>query len=226
MTRATWGVQDAIIVFLVAQVGSAFWASGVAAITGESLGSGSILALFLAQLSLYGIYLVGPTLVVNRKGAGPVADLRAGVSPRDLPVGLAAGVVTQLSLIPLYIPIERLVEEDPSDAARRLFDRADGTLDLALLFVMVVVLAPLVEEYFYRGLLLRALQHRLGDVSAVVLSAALFSLAHFLPLQFPGLFVFGLVAGVLAIRFDRLGPCWFMHAAFNFVSYVQLVAER
>ena len=63
----------------------------------------------------------------------------------------------------------------------------------------------------------------MGTNWAIVGSAALFGAAHLEPLQFPALFVFGLVAAVLATRTGRLGPGIWAHVAFNSVAVVNLV---
>ena len=59
--------------------------------------------------------------------------------------------------------------------------------------------------------------HGLGGLLplAVAIGTAVFAAAHFEPLQFPALFVFGLVAAVLATRTGRLGPGIWAHLAFN-----------
>ena len=85
-----------------------------------------------------------------------------------------------------------------SEPARTLTDRAGSDAEVVLLVLMVVVGAPIVEELFFRGLVLRSIQARWNDGLALVASALLFALVHFQPLQFPGLFAFGLVARLRA----------------------------
>jgi membrane protease YdiL (CAAX protease family) len=58
---------------------------------------------------------------------------------------------------------------------------------------------------------------------AVVATGLLFALAHFEAVQFAGLAVFGVVLGVLAWRFGRLGPSVAAHAAFNAAAVVSIV---
>ncbi len=57
----------------------------------------------------------------------------------------------------------------------------------------------------YRGLLQGAAVRRLNDGVAVVAVAAFFALIHFRWVEFPGLFVFGLVLGVCALQ---TRPVW------------------
>jgi membrane protease YdiL (CAAX protease family) len=62
-------------------------------------------------------------------------------------------------------------------------------------------------------------------VVGVVLVAAWFAVIHFRPVEYPGLFVFGLVLGVCALRTRRLGMSVLTHMAFNATGLV-LVAGR
>jgi membrane protease YdiL (CAAX protease family) len=86
---------------------------------------------------------------------------------------------------------------------------------LVVLVAVVAVGAPVVEEIIYRGMIQQALQSRLDDVLAVVLSALFFALIHLQPVEIPGLFVFGLVAGACFMRTGRLGMSIMVHVAFN-----------
>jgi membrane protease YdiL (CAAX protease family) len=134
--------------------------------------------------------------------------------------------VAQAVVVPiLYAPILRLLDRSPDDVAeeaRELTDKATG-LGIVLLVVIVVLIAPVVEEIFFRGLLLRSLERRFGPGWSLGVSSVLFGLAHFQWLQLPALVMFGLVAGVLVQRYGRLGPAIFAHIAFNAVTVVVLL---
>jgi membrane protease YdiL (CAAX protease family) len=58
---------------------------------------------------------------------------------------------------------------------------------LAISGLVAVVLAPLAEEMYFRGLLLDWLQQKLAPLLSALLSAVLFSLVHFLYLICPGM---------------------------------------
>jgi membrane protease YdiL (CAAX protease family) len=86
--------------------------------------------------------------------------------------------------------------------------------------------APVVEELFFRGLVLRSLLPLAPAPVAVVASGVLFGLAHWQGVQFPGLAVFGVVLGVLAYRTGRLTPGIGAHAAFNAVAVLSVISLR
>ena len=186
--------------------------------------------LALLQLPLWAGW-VGALVVAGRKGDGVVAEFGFRAEWLDVPVGLALGVALQLVVLPLlYLPVLALLgkdNEDLSEPAKELAGRANGGTGWLLLLLLVGIGAPVVEELFYRGLLQRALLKRgLPAWASVVLGAAVFAAMHLEALQFLGLFVFGLVAGVLAHRTGRLGPSVAAHVGFNVTTVVTLWLTR
>lgn len=176
--------------------------------------------LALSSLGLW-IPLVAMVVGLGRKFGRDhlVADYGVSFRPVDL-VGIPAGVLAQLVVLPLvYLPLQHFWPGTFSDdrleeRARDLWDNAHGA-GLALLVVVVVVGAPLVEELVYRGLLQGALTRRLDDVVGLVAAALWFAAIHFQPVEFPGLFMIGLVLGVCMWRTGRLGMPILAHVAFN-----------
>jgi membrane protease YdiL (CAAX protease family) len=171
-----------------------------------------------------------PVWASRRKGAGDLGeDFGFRVIPSDAGLGVPIGIASQLLLVPLvYIPIQWLFgKHDLSGQAQQIIDKAHGAGPLVLLGVVLIVGAPVAEELFFRGLLLRALQRRFApsphaDAWAVAGSSVVFGLAHFELFQLPALVLFGAVLGVLAVRTGRLGPGIWAHAAFNAVTVIFL----
>lgn len=80
--------------------------------------------------------------------------------------------------------------------------------------LFAVIVAPLVEEYIFRGLLLTGLTRQLTPVLAILASAALFAVVH-PPVSIAPVFVLGLGAAVLATRSKRLLPGVILHLSYN-----------
>ena len=114
--------------------------------------------------------------------------MRFRVERRDPLIGLPVGVVTQLVLVPLlYVPIFWIFgHKDLSDEARRSSPTAPRAPGIALLILLVVIGAPIVEELFFRGFLMGALERTMGPAWALWLSALFFGVVHFEPLQTAG----------------------------------------
>ena len=98
--------------------------------------------------------------------------------------------------------------------ARDLVDAAQGAWFIVL-FLVVVVGAPFVEELVYRGFIQGGLQSRLGSTWALLITAAWFTVVHLEPIEFPGLFAFAIVLGLCYRRAQRLGLAMVTHLAFN-----------
>jgi uncharacterized protein len=188
----------------------------------------SLGALAAGEAALWLGLLGVPILASRRKGAGDLGtDFGFSFRWSDPLVGLPVGVVCQLLLVPLiYLPLQQFISKhDLEEPVRKVTDSAHGGGYIALTIV-VVVGAPIVEELFFRGLVLRSLQRRFGDTWAVVGSAVVFGIAHFELLQLPALVALGIILGVMAVSTKRLGPSIFTHAGFNLVTMIALGLSR
>jgi membrane protease YdiL (CAAX protease family) len=176
--------------------------------------------LFAGVAATWVAYLVGMWVASERAGSGSfVEDYRLRFAPVDL-LGVPIGALTQLVLVPLlYLPLSRIWPDtfSPdrlSENAEKLVDRATGG-SVVLLVLMVCLFAPVVEELVYRGLLQGSFAARFDRVAAWIAASAWFALIHFRPVEYPGLFVFGLVSGAALLVTGRLGMSIVTHVAFN-----------
>jgi membrane protease YdiL (CAAX protease family) len=92
------------------------------------------------------------------------------------------------------------------------------TAGIVLFVVLVVFMAPLFEEIFFRGFLFRGFSSSWGWVAGACVSAAVFGIAHLQLDVFVPLFALGLA---LAWVYKRTGSLWtsiVFHALFNAVA--------
>lgn len=78
-------------------------------------------------------------------------------------------------------------------------------LNFLLTLLLAGGIAPLVEETIFRGLIYGWLRTHMPMIVAIVISAAIFSAAHVIPLLFPALFVVGII---LAVVYEYSGSLW------------------
>ena len=178
-------------------------------------------------------FLGAVALASRRRGTGHIGhDMRLGIRPWDFVVGPLVGVAGQVLLIPLlYIPLRYAIphlDRRLGEPARHLTGGFHGPT-LAVIGVLTVLVVPVVEELFFRGLVLGSMLRlfgnagrSLGPALAVVVTGILFGLAHFEPLQFLGLAAFGIVLSMLAYKTGRLGPGILAHASFNLVAILAI----
>ena len=97
--------------------------------------------------------------------------------------------------------------------------------------IVALVVAPVVEELFFRGLLQRALESMVPTGWAIVLQGVVFGMLHGDPtagminlLIIVPIGVAGMGFGFVLHRYKRLGPAIAAHAWFNAVAVVVLLA--
>jgi membrane protease YdiL (CAAX protease family) len=220
--------QSRITVGIAALTWTVCWFAGnlvggaVLAASGREVGTADtpIWLTLLGAIGLWVPMLIGLGYVSTQYGLRSFSrDYGLSFRPIDL-LGIPIGILTQLVLVRLlYWPLQEIWPDTFStpqvqESARTLYESADGAW-LVGLVLMVVVGAPFVEELLYRGLLQGAFRRRVDDTVALVFVALWFAVIHFRPVEYPGLFVVGLVLGVCALVTDRIGMSIVAHCAFN-----------
>lgn len=79
----------------------------------------------------------------------------------------------------------------------------------------VVIMAPVIEEMIFRGVIMHGLMRNNSKFTAIFVSALLFALFHLNPWQFPATFVLGIVLGILMLRTRNIYLCILGHAINN-----------
>jgi membrane protease YdiL (CAAX protease family) len=94
----------------------------------------------------------------------------------------------------------------------------------ALNAAVVVIAAPIVEEFTFRGLGFRLLAP-FGTFVAVVGTAVAFAADHGLVEGFPALFLFGIGVALVRLRTGSIYPGMMLHACFNAFALAAAVAR-
>ncbi len=227
--------------FVVGQIISTIMVVVVAAALGKAGSVGSLIAspvppAWIIVTELVGIWIgfVGAVLIASRYfGTRRIRnDMGLSFKSIDLVIGIVTGLVSQIIMIPiLYIPLRAIypdLSHKLSGPAHELTGGFHG-YDLAIIGALIVIVVPVVEEMFFRGLLLSSLialfertGKRVGPALAVITGGICFGLAHFEPLQLLGLAAFGIVLCIIAYKVRRIGPTIVAHATFNLVAIVAI----
>ena len=124
--------------------------------------------------------------------------------------------------------VEFLAELIPTDTPilKDLYEFYKKSLDIVFenpvaAFIAVSILAPLLEELVFRGLLLRGLlNNKVNPWFAIVLVALLFGAAHLNPWQFVGAGFLGIILGFVYWRTKDLWICIYLHFLNNTISFI------
>ena len=121
------------------------------------------------------------------------------------------------------IPLEFLYEHlgiEMDENTEKVFE---GLMKEPWGYVAVGILAPLVEEIVFRGAILRSLLDMMSKKNhwvAIMISAAMFGLAHGNTAQFVNALLMGLLLGWMYYRTRSLVPGILMHWVNNTVAYI------
>lgn len=100
----------------------------------------------------------------------------------------------------------------------QLLEHIRASFGIGVALWLVVVFAPVVEEFVFRGVLLRAFAAHLNFWAANLFQAVLFAAMHLDPSAFPYLVLVGAAAGWLARRSGGLAAPIALHVVFNLVA--------
>jgi membrane protease YdiL (CAAX protease family) len=167
--------------------------------------------------------LVTAVLLANR--TLPPKPWHFGLRPTRLwaAVGWAAlGIATFFVFSAVYAAI---VHPDVKQRVTEELGADQGPVGLILAGVVVVMLAPVFEELFFRGFLYRALRSSLRPAFAAAIVGVVFGLIHWAPggaqggLVVPPLAALGFIFCIVYERTGSLYPVIAMHALNNAVAY-------
>lgn len=193
-----------------------FSALDPALLSGEDLGIFSYLALFFAQ-----IFLVAPIALFLFKNGYKLSDnFRFKSLSRNLlfySLTLSFGVVLISS--ELNIIIDSIFPLPDSFLNLDSLLSPENPFSLILVFLTVVVVAPIGEEMVFRGFLQRFLETSWGDITrAILVSSLFFTLIHFNPYWAIQIYLMGLILGYLSWLTKSIYPSILLHMSINGTS--------
>lgn len=156
---------------------------------------------------VYGLAVLATYAVIVRRSRGNWRQIGFRVPPL-LPMLLTPVLFIgqMIALIVINAVLLALVGEFENPQVAALTDPAGFSwLNFGFVFVVGAIVAPIVEELLFRGLLYQWLRRHGGVAVAAIASAALFSVVHFIPLLMPALFAVGII---FALAFEWSQSLW------------------
>lgn len=224
---AAWRYRDVIVVFLAGFAGSLAM-SIVLLAAGTDISDPIPFSLVFAAQALSSLLVVW--WLSRSRGTGSLAnDVGLVIRGRDW-WGVPAGMALQIGIAILTLPLIFLIwgDDPPSQGVTEITETAATTLEQIFVVISVAVLAPIVEEVIYRGMLLSTLRQRFRPWAAIVISALVFSLIHAVLdvnaiAAVPGLFILGIVLGWVALRRHNLSLAIALHSGINLLAAISLL---
>lgn len=175
-----------------------------------------LLANTMTYTMISGLLTIAIVIAVYRLRRKPMADalwLR-GVDGPTLLTGAALAPA-------LYLIVGGALSLLP-EAWLESYNEASAGIDSGTLtgVLAVAVVAPVVEELIFRGLMLNRLSRVMPGWLAAVLSSAAFGVCHGHPVWFAYAFVLGAFFAFLDLRAQSILPSILGHVAFNAISQI------
>ncbi len=221
--RAPWSIRELLgVLFLGGVIAVILLIVGVVVVSllpSDIVDDASAPAEFAGIASaIYGGFGLATWLVIVRRKGLPWSSL--GVVPvgaKTLLTMIPAGFVLLFLNLLLLTPVTfflGLGDPDAGQENEKIFSPEGGlqALDYLWLLIPLAVLAPVVEELGFRGLLYGYMRGRTGVILSVIVSALVFAVLH---VVIPPLFVMGAILAVLAERYRSIVPGIVLHATNN-----------
>lgn len=194
------------------------------ALAANAAGVPHILVFVIELAGLWSGLLGACWLASRRWGTGSlVRDYGLRVSGQSVKHGLLGAAMAYGAAVFATLAVPRHYVGSNTDVFKQV---ATGPGQYLVFALVATVGAPVVEELFFRGLLLRSLAGALPPAAAIGVSAACFGLAHISPLLGAGnvsvvvsIFAVGIALGIVA-RKHGVGTSAISHATFNLVSVI------
>jgi len=206
-----------------AMIGIAGMVEVISLVTGITVGFGGSDQLWKIRVIAYGCVGLLAWIIMHRflsgrdvsaasiwrwHGKKPLAETALAYTRAALTGAALAGlaVLYLMALRALPITHDFMVVQDKM--------RSASQADHLGIILLAVGMAPFAEEYFFRGLLYRALDREWGGWRALVGSAAYFAIYH-PPLSWLPVFALGACSAWSFRKSGLLGPCVIMHMVYN-----------
>lgn len=205
----SWGDLLTLLgVFIVATVLGSLLTGILQKIGSVSVGFGAFLG-YVIQFSLVIIFGLFQRKIRSPKGT---RLLKFGLAKLDFVI-ILWGTIMVLATGVVIEPLLNLFPETNLDRLGNIM-AAGGWM----MFTSIVI-APIMEEILFRGILQDALMRKYGVFVGILIASAVFGIVHLIPQQVVNAFMIGIVLGYIYYRTGALLPVILIHCINNAISY-------
>jgi membrane protease YdiL (CAAX protease family) len=174
-----------------------------------------------SQIASYPLIIGIMAIIVRRRSGEPfLTSIRWNWPSRKATWFFLSGIVLAFAVEAMahFLPIPKSLPMD------KFFNDATSAY---LMAVFGILIAPVLEELFFRGMLFPTLRRGVGVLLSVVLTAAAFAAIHGAQLGYAwapilSIFVVGLVLTLVRERADSVASSVLTHAGYNFTLFALL----
>lgn len=143
----------------------------------------------------------------------------------EIPVTLVLTYIGSIGLILILLALVQLVK--PSILEELESSLTSSSVNMTSTFVVVIsifsaaIVAPIVEEFIFRGILMNRLYNKYGLLKSVIYSSLIFFIMHLNPN--PMLVCLGVSCAFLVYKYKSLIPSMILHVCNNFIVSLRYV---
>jgi uncharacterized protein len=221
--RPRWPAWYAAVGFVVGLTGTLIGVGVLAAILGVDPDEQSATFTILATLVQNAVF-IGTAVVFASMTLKPRA-WHFGLNRTDLWTGIGWASLGLFSYYFLTFTYAALVQPDADQGVTDALGADEGTAGLVIAGFMVIAVAPVAEEIFFRGFFYRALRSRFTVPVAALIDGLLFGAIHYdysgadALLILPPLALLGAIFCIVYERTGSLFPVIALHAINNALAY-------
>ena len=191
---------------------------------------GFLISILAGAAALFVGFFLYPYSITKRKGYGSLKkDFDLKFEWIDIPLGFSVAIVAILGTGALGYLYQTVTGSAPQGNTSTLTESSSSILVILAIIFTTVVVAPLCEEVFFRGLVMKSLQKKFDNTFiSVAGSSFLFGVMHLMTGGSAAFVVistsmFGVVFAVLAVYTKRLGPAITAHVFLNAIVVTSTV---
>lgn len=146
----------------------------------------------------------------------------------EVPIALiltyVAGMGLILILLYIVYKVNPYILQSFNKSLAEEHQKARSIFIITIDFVDTVVLAPILEEIIFRGILLSKLYSKYGIVRAIIFTSVIFFMVHFK--TNPMTFIIGITNCILVLKYKSLIPAILVHALNNLFVLTRIMGSK
>lgn len=171
------------------------------------------LTVFIATLIQYPAVIVFAVWLLRKRGMKkPVLSFSLR---RSDPTMILWGLLVIVAVSVVIEPLLLIFPAENMDLMRQYVLQGG-----ALTMFTVVILAPILEEMLFRGIVQESTSRFYGPLAGILIASAIFAIVHPNPQQIVNAFFSGLILGYIYYRTRSLIPVIVIHAVNNAIAYI------
>ncbi|MBV7272471.1 CPBP family intramembrane metalloprotease [Clostridium sp. PL3] len=144
--------------------------------------------------------------------------------PISLILTYIAGIGMILILLYIVYRINPGIVQNFNKGLKDTYEKAPNSFIMTIDFVDTVLLAPILEEIIFRGILLSKLYNKYGIIRAIIFTSGIFFMIHFR--SNPMTFAIGITNCILVLKYKSLIPAIICHGLNNLFVFMKTMGNK